>query len=84
MSKLDVRVPHASTNIPDDVWPEFTVGREAVEQEAQASADLFTDQIAREAWPTAEIIEAQVSRIVVDLERYDDDVEEEMAKSAEG
>ena len=82
--KLLIHVPHASTYIPNDVWPEFLIGREAIESEAHTSADLFTDLMAREAWPTAEIIEASVSRIVVDVERYDDDMREEMAEVGRG
>lgn len=84
MTKLVVHVPHASTKIPADVWPEFLVGKDKVEREALASADLHTDRMAREAWPNAEIIEASVSRIVVDVERYDDDALEEMAQVGRG
>jgi N-formylglutamate amidohydrolase len=84
MAKLLIHVPHAATDIPNDVWPEFVAPRDEVEQEALASADLHTDRMAREAWPWAEIVEAQVSRIVVDVERYDDDSKEEMAKVGRG
>jgi N-formylglutamate amidohydrolase len=84
LSKLVVHVPHAATGIPDDVWPEFLGGRDQVEHEAIASADLHTDQMALEAWPNAEIIEASVSRIVVDVERYRDDLLEEMAEVGRG
>ena len=84
MSSLVVHVPHASIIIPDDVWPEFLVPRSDVEAEALASADLYTDEMARQAWPWAEIIEAEVSRIVVDVERYDDDSKEEMAEVGRG
>lgn len=79
-----VHVPHASTFIPEDVWSEFLVPRDQVEAEADASADLNTDKMARQAWPQAKIIQAQVSRIVVDVERYDDDSEEEMAAVGRG
>jgi len=82
--KLLIHVPHASTDIPPDAWSEFIIGREAVELEALTSADLHTDLMAQEAWPTAEIIQAQVSRIVVDVERYDDDSLEEMAQVGRG
>ena len=84
MSALVIHVPHASLSIPDDVWSEFSVARAAVEAEALASADLFTDEMARQAWPFAEIIEAEVSRIVVDVERYDDDSKEVMAEVGRG
>jgi N-formylglutamate amidohydrolase len=78
MRKIVIHVPHASTAIPEDVWAEFTAARQDVEAEAFASADLYTGEMARQAWPNAQIIEAEVSRIVVDVERYDDDSSEEM------
>jgi len=81
---LLLHVPHASTFIPEDVWPEFLVPRDQVEAEALASADLYTDEMARQAWPQAKIIQAKVSRIVVDVERYDDDNKEEMATVGRG
>jgi hypothetical protein len=40
LSKLVVHVPHASTGIPDDVWPEFLVGRDQVEHEAFDLGDV--------------------------------------------
>ena len=55
-----------------------------VEDEAFASADLYTDLMAQQAWPGADIVEAAVSRIVVDVERYDDDLKEEMAQVGRG
>lgn len=84
VSKLVVHVPHASTVIPDDSWTEFLVSRPEVEAEALASADLYTDEMARQAWPYARIVEAEVSRIVVDVERYDDDSREEMSEVGRG
>ena len=81
---LLIHVPHASTFIPEDVWQEFLVPKDQVEAEALASADLYTDEMARQAWPQAKIVQAQVSRIVVDVERYDDDNKEEMAAVGRG
>lgn len=84
VSKLVAHVPHASTVIPDDAYTEFLVSRREVEAEALASADLYTDEMARQAWPHARIVEAEVSRIVVDVERYDDDSREEMSEVGRG
>ena len=55
MRKLVVHVPHASTYIPEDVWPEFLVDRLQVDDEAFASADLYTDLMAQQIalMPTA-------------------------------
>lgn len=66
MPKLAIHVPNTSTRIPEDVWPEFV--------------DLHTYLIAREAWPGAEIICANVSRQLVAFELYDSNALEEMAE----
>ena len=81
---LTIHVPHASLHIPEDVWPEFLIDRDAIKLEAMTSADLYTDQMAREAWPNAEIVEAMVSRIIVDVERFENDALEEMAEFGRG
>jgi hypothetical protein len=41
--KLLIHVPHSSTKIPDDVWQEFVVPRDAIENEVLESADLYTE-----------------------------------------
>lgn len=84
LPNLVIHVPHTSLHIPKNAWAEFLVDREKIQQEAMVSADLYTNQMAREAWPSAEIVEAKVSRIVVDVERYEDDTLEEMAKVGRG
>jgi N-formylglutamate amidohydrolase len=81
---LVVHVPHASTHIPDDLWADFLAPSEEVQAEALASADLHTDQMAYEAWPLAKIVESKVSRVAIDVERYDDDNKEEMAVVGRG
>lgn len=48
---LLIDVPHGSPFIPNDVWREFLVPKDQVEGEALASADLYTGEMARQAWP---------------------------------
>lgn len=81
---LVVHVPHATLFIPSHCRAQFGVSDEQLAAEAQASADLHTDMLARQAWPGATIIEASVSRVVLDVERYPDDAAEEMATRGRG
>lgn len=84
MSHLVIHVPHASTTIPPAVRDQFTLSAQALAAEARLSADLLTDELARAAWPSATIVEAGVSRLVVDVERYADDRDEPMAAVGRG
>lgn len=54
LPRLVVHVPHASLYVPEDVRRGFTAPWPVVEAEAEASADLWTDLLARQAWPQAE------------------------------
>ena len=54
---LIIHVPHASTHIPENLRNDFIVGNDFIDKESSISADLYTDQLARQAWPLATIIE---------------------------
>lgn len=79
-----VHVPHASTHVPDELRGQFLLSAGALLDETMQSADLYTDELARHAFPNASHIIADVSRIVVDVERYEIDAEEVMAKQGRG
>lgn len=84
MTDFVIHVPHASTTIPPSVRGQFTLSSPALAAEARLSADLLTDELARSAWPSATIVEAEVSRLVVDVERHADDLLEPMAAVGRG
>ncbi|MCC5969093.1 MAG: N-formylglutamate amidohydrolase [Pararhodobacter sp.] len=79
-----IHVPHASTVMPEGHRAQFGISDEALETEIHQSADLHTDLLARQAWPQAEIVEARVSRVLLDVERYADDALEQMARVGRG
>ncbi len=79
-----VHVPHASLRIPSEFRDQFLLTDQDLVQEARESADLYTDIHAQEAWSTAQIICSDISRLVVDVERYPDDTDERMSKYGRG
>ena len=60
------------------------ISGDELEIEARLSADLHTDRLARTAWPGAPIVSAEVSRVVLDVERDADDAQEVMAPAGRG
>ncbi len=84
MNGLVVHVPHASLVLPPEVRGQFVLDAAALAEEARVSADLWTDDLARAAWPDAVQVVAPVSRLVVDVERYADDALEPMAAVGRG
>lgn len=81
---LVIHVPHASLHVPSRDRAEFLIPDDALLREASESADLHTGLLARAAWPGAQIIEAEVSRLVVDVERFEEDALELMAGVGRG
>lgn len=81
---LIVHVPHASTYIPDEMMSQYLLSSRDVREEAIVSADLYTDILAESAWPEAKIVCAEVSRIVIDVERYSNDADEVMSQVGRG
>jgi N-formylglutamate amidohydrolase len=82
--RLLIHVPHASLIIPARDRSDFLISDSELLREARTSSDLHTDALARAAWPAARIIEAEVSRLVVDLERFEDDELEGMSVVGRG
>jgi N-formylglutamate amidohydrolase len=82
--RLVVHTPHAGLSIPTSVRQQFTLSDTELAIEAHGSADLWTDALAQSAWPAATHITVAVSRLVVDVERYPDDAQEEMARVGRG
>lgn len=81
---LVVHAPHASLVIPPQLRGQFIHGEAALTREAHLSADLWTDRLGSEAWPRAGLIVPEVSRLVVDVERYESDACEPMSRVGRG
>ena len=81
---LVLHIPHASITVPDHVRNQFVIGPEELDGEIVRLTDHATDRIFTSAFPDVPAVLFEVSRLVVDPERFEDDSEEPMAKRGMG
>ena len=74
-----LHVPHDSTHIPADVRNQFSLDDAQLEHELLAMTDHKTLDLFASGVPQAQVIRAPVSRLVLDVERFEDDQFEPMA-----
>lgn len=74
-----LHVPHASTTIPPEVRDQFVLDDDALQQEILRMTDHATDRLFVGQAQHVTIIQAPVSRLVVDVERFPSDIDEPMA-----
>jgi N-formylglutamate amidohydrolase len=72
-------VPHDATRIPEEVRDQFALNDAKLEAELLAMTDQRTLDLFCHGVPKAQVILAPVSRLVVDVERFEDDLSEPMA-----
>jgi N-formylglutamate deformylase len=84
MSPIVLHIPHASMNIPEDVRSTFRPGDAVIERELLVMTDHFTDEIVVGFRAEVDRVIFGVSRLVVDPERFPDDVDEPMAARGMG
>jgi len=80
-----LHIPHASEYIPEDVTDQFVCSKMELRREVQLMTDHHTDWLVQllEVADKSRII-APVSRLVVDMERFDDDSVEVMSQVGMG
>ena len=79
-----LHIPHDSCVIPADVRSQFLLSDDELEHELQCMTDHFTHTIFAEPLSEAMVVRAPVSRLVVDVERFAEDVHEPMAARGMG
>jgi len=79
MLPLILHIPHASTSIPDECLGDFLIARDRLATRLAASTDHYTDELFSMAGPWISTVASQISRLVVDPERFEDDDHEPMA-----
>lgn len=79
-----IHLPHDSLEIPLEVRRQFILSDDELSAEKARMADLYTLEIFNDKSRPATIIRSPVSRLVVDVERFEDDAQEPMAKRGMG
>ena len=77
-------VPHDSKWIPDEVRNQFVLDDVELEAELCRMTDHHTLELFTSLIPANQIVYAPVSRLVVDVERFEDDSDEPMAERGMG
>lgn len=77
-------VPHDSTYIPDEVRHQFLLSDQELDREICRMTDHHTLDLFAWDVPGDQVVRAPVSRLVVDVERFEDDSLEPMAERGMG
>ena len=78
VSPILVSIPHAGSEIPEEVADDLLITRE----ELMGYTDLYTDQIFN--IDNVYLVHNPISRVIVDVNRAPDDISREYEKAAEG
>lgn len=81
-SNIIINIPHSSTYIPSSFLERVIINKEELEKEVELLTDLYTDDLF--ANKDCNIIRADISRIVCDMERFKDDAIEQMSNLGMG
>ena len=79
---IAAHIPHAGTEIPEAVLEQFIPWKGELWREIAMLTDWYTDELF--GMPGIAITQTPISRLVVDLERYTDDSQEEKAVFGQG
>ena len=77
-------IPHDSTVIPQEVRSQFSLGDQALSDELIKMTDHHTFDLFAKEMPSNQVIRSLVSRLVMDVERFEDDVQELMSQKGMG
>lgn len=72
-------VPHDSTLVPSGIRHQITLSDDDLAEELVKMTDHLTLSLFASGVPVAQVVRAPVSRLVVDVERFEDDQQESMA-----
>ncbi len=84
MTPLLVHLPHDATEIPPDASGDYLVSPAELAREQLRLVDLHTGALYADGLAAEDLLRAEVSRLVVDVERFADDAQERCAKVGMG
>lgn len=79
-----LHVPHDSMHVPLDVRRQITLSDDQLAEELTSMTDHLTLSLFASDAPATQVVRAPVSRLVVDVERFEDDEHEPMAARGMG
>ena len=79
-----LHIPHASKNIPDEYLKYFTLSKKDLEIELLKMTDHFTDELFDVSYDNIHQLKFPISRLLVDVERFEKDELEPMSKVGMG
>lgn len=79
-SPIVCNVPHSGREIPKDFINDFVLPKEELDFEVSYMADNYTDALYGELLSISSFIKSTISRIVVDIERFENEEDEPMSK----
>jgi N-formylglutamate amidohydrolase len=84
MTPLLLHIPHDATAIPPDEGRDFLLSEAELRAESLRLTDAHTAALYAEGLPPEDFVRAEVSRLVVDVERFADDAQEPCARVGMG
>ena len=81
-ANLLIHIPHASLCLPPDFWRDVTVDRKIIEKNLHFMADYKVDELVRDI--DYHKVIAKYSRLYCDVERFQNDADEPMARLGMG
>ena len=81
-ANLLIHIPHASLRLPQDFWRDIVVDQKIIEYNLHFMADYKVDEFARDI--DCHKVIAKYSRLYCDVERFQNDADEPMARLGMG
>lgn len=79
-SPIVCNIPHAGVLVPEEFKTDFVIYNDELQEEVQYMADNYTDELYEDLITVSSYVKSAVSRLVVDIERFENEEDEPMSK----